>query len=129
LVRLFADEDVYNILKQLLSERGHDVVSTNDVGLQGVGDEVCFLHAATDSRVIVTHNGNDYALLHRAWLTWAGHWRIETQPVHHGVLVVPQFPLLDPESTASSIDQLLRTTSLTNTFYRLDRQGHWKQHG
>lgn len=128
-MRLFADEDVYNELKQLLTESGHDVVSPIELGLRGAGDEMCFLHAASDARTIITHNGKDFSLLHRAWMTWPGQWNIATQPQHSGILSVPHQNLLSPTAAANRIDWLIRTSgSLLNTFYRLERSGLWRSY-
>ena len=128
-MRVFDDEDVYKELKRRLTESGHDVVSPADLGMRGVGDEVCFLYAATDSRVIVTHNAADFATLHAAWLTWAGHWRIGLQPLHAGVLAVPHRDRLRAEEAADHIQSMLRDpNALINAFYRLDRSGRWRSY-
>jgi hypothetical protein len=128
-VRVFADEDVYNELKRLLAAMRHDVVSPIDLGIRGAGDELCFLHAASDSRALLTHNEKDYSLLHRAWSTWAGHWGVGRQPLHFGVLIVPHQDLLDVDSAANRIHSMLQDpTALINAFYRLDRSGRWRSY-
>lgn len=125
-LRLFADEDVYSALKVLLVDRGHDISSPILINLRGIGDEMCLLHAAAERRTIITHNGNDFELLHRAWLAWTGHWKVPAPMDHAGILVVPQLQLLDASTTAERVDTILhREASLENALYRLDRLGRW----
>jgi hypothetical protein len=126
-VRFFADEDVYNELKRLLTNTGHDVISPAELGLRGMGDEICLLYAASDSRVLITHNFSDFSLLHRAWMSWAGHWNVPRQPAHSGLLAVPHKNLLDPVTVAARINLLAYGgTSLVNSCFRLDQTGSWR---
>ncbi len=49
-------------------------------------DDAQLFVAAQDNRVLVTKNGDDFALLHRAWQRWSAAWGVN--PTHAGILII-----------------------------------------
>jgi hypothetical protein len=91
----------------MLSERGHDVVTALHLGLRVETDDV-HLVAATDlQRVLLTHNGADFVLLHAAWRSWSAMWNVTPLPQHAGAISVPQNQLIPFHESADEIDALL----------------------
>ena len=73
-MRIYLDEDsVDHVLVRLLTQAGHDVQSPADAGRSGKPDPVQFLYAIQESRAILTHNHDDFVLLHRLILGARGH--------------------------------------------------------
>ncbi|MDQ6603892.1 MAG: DUF5615 family PIN-like protein [Chloroflexota bacterium] len=70
----------------LLRQFGHDVVHSQELGLKYEPDDAQLFAAAEDDRVLVTKNGDDFALLHRAWQRWSVAWGVH--PIHAGILIV-----------------------------------------
>lgn len=97
--RFCLDEDMPIALADRLSELGHDAVSAKrESALRGRRDEVVFLFAVRERRLLVTHNEEDFRLLHRAWRLWP-------LPLEHpGVLVVPQRYRTTVNELATSLD-------------------------
>jgi predicted nuclease of predicted toxin-antitoxin system len=82
-MNLYLDDDsVGAVLVRLLKREGHDVVIPVDVGTSGSKDPEHFTKAINLSRVLLTHNYDDFLLLHRLVLTSTGH--------HPGILAVRQ---------------------------------------
>ncbi len=87
-VRYALDEDCQSgALAAALRQHGVDVLTSNESGLVGVGDEEQLERAATSGRVLVSNNIGDFAALHRSWLAVGRH--------HAGIVVFPQqaFPI------------------------------------
>jgi predicted nuclease of predicted toxin-antitoxin system len=53
-MKIFADECVYKITVTLLRSWGHDVLTTQDVGLAGKPDEEILAYAMMHERVLIT---------------------------------------------------------------------------
>lgn len=80
-MKIYLDDDsVDALLIKLLNREGHDVVAPADVGKAGASDPVHFTFAVANGRTVLTHNHDDYQLLHEFLLAGGGH--------HHGLLVV-----------------------------------------
>jgi predicted nuclease of predicted toxin-antitoxin system len=78
-LKLFIDEDSQDkILVKLLFQAGHDVVTVNEVGMNGQPDSVVFAYAKQQNRLLFTFNCDDFEALHLA------------NPDHPGILVVYQ---------------------------------------
>ncbi len=78
-LKLFIDEDSQDrILVKLLRNAGHDVVTVNEVGMNGQPDPVIFAYAREKNRLLFTFNCDDFEALHLA------------KPNHPGILVVYQ---------------------------------------
>ena len=74
MTRLFADEDFPLPVVAELRALGHDVLTTLDAGLAGVGtpDPDILAEATRLGRAVLTANRGDFARLHRADPTHAG---------------------------------------------------------
>ena len=65
-LKLLIDEDSQaKVLVQLLRKAGHDVVTVNEIGLVGQPDPVILAYAKQNNRVLLTHNCQDFKLLHQ----------------------------------------------------------------
>jgi predicted nuclease of predicted toxin-antitoxin system len=78
---LYLDDDsAESVLVPLLSADKHDVVIPTQVGNAGKKDASHFIYAIRNKRVLLTHNHDDFELLHQLVLLVVGH--------HPGILVV-----------------------------------------
>lgn len=79
-LRLLVDEDTQEkLLVDLLKKAGHDVVTVNELKLQGSDDIVVFNRAITEKRVLLTKNCRDFKKL-----------LDEKNPKHPGILGIYQ---------------------------------------
>jgi hypothetical protein len=76
------DEDTSRALERTLRQLGYDVVSVHSVGPKGVDDALVLEQSIALSRMVVTHNADDYRALHASFL--------RTGRRHPGILCVPQ---------------------------------------
>ena len=80
-MNLYPDDDSADaLLVRLLLADGHDVQVPLQVGLAGDDDPVHFMHAIRTGRVLLTHNLDDFKLLHELVTLLGAH--------HPGILVV-----------------------------------------
>ncbi len=78
---LYLDDDsVGKLLVRLLVRAGYDVQTPADVGKSGQKDPIHMMQAIGSRRVLLTHNYDDFKLLHELILFVNGH--------HPGILVV-----------------------------------------
>ncbi len=64
-MRLYLDDDSVNrVLVAQLRQAGHHVEIPADIGYIGRADAVHLLHAVQESRVLMSHNHDDYRDLH-----------------------------------------------------------------
>lgn len=107
---LYLDEAVRLDLAATLQAMGYEVHTTLWENRLSTLDPDQLLYAVERGWAFVTHNREDYKLLHRAWTLWG------VQPPHAGILVLEQ--LAAPQPLATAIDELLRTSpTLTHTLY------------
>ncbi|MCP4394997.1 MAG: hypothetical protein GY804_12135 [Alphaproteobacteria bacterium] len=59
------DEDMNPKIADLLREHGHDVLTVDEADRKGESDPSQFAYAQENNRIMVTHNADDYAELHR----------------------------------------------------------------
>jgi predicted nuclease of predicted toxin-antitoxin system len=67
-IRLYLDRHVINRLADDLLERGFDVLTTQQAGLDTASDEQQLAFATAERRAILTFNIRDFAPLHKRWL-------------------------------------------------------------
>lgn len=78
---LYLDDDsAQALLVRLLLADGHDVEVPAKAGIAGMKDPVHFMYAIRTGRILLTHNHDDFKLLHELVLLVSGH--------HPGILVV-----------------------------------------
>ena len=122
----YTDHDVAPRLAILLHAMGHDVVTTRQLGLTRAGDEEQLLTAAQQQRVFVTHSGDDFLLLHRAWRLCSRSCLPTPPPEHAGILVIPQAPRLGHHVAARALDGLVKAgVPLANELYRWRHGSSW----
>jgi uncharacterized protein with PIN domain len=71
MLKFHLDEHVPNALANGLRQHGVDVTTTADAGLLNAGDPAQLAYAATEGRVIITHD-DDFLRLHAAGTTHGG---------------------------------------------------------
>ena len=80
-MQLYLDDDsVRSILIRQLATAGHDVVIPAYAGIAGQEDATHLMYAIETRRALLTHNHDDFELLHDLILLAGGH--------HPGILVV-----------------------------------------
>lgn len=90
--RFVLDENFEARTAQELRVLGHDVVTTTALNVRGAPDYTLLLVATDEERIVVTHNVDDFLLLHCIWLALATRWRIEpVQAAHPGILGLTQY--------------------------------------
>lgn len=89
----------------LLRGRGHDVITSRELGLDRASDGLHLLEAAKRRRILLTYNERDFLLLHDAWLRWSAAWGV--QPLHCGVLMLPQRQRWSPTHVLVEIETVL----------------------
>ena len=67
---LYFDAGVQPSFRVLLEERGHDVLTTQELGQIAALDAEQLVTATQLDRILVTHNGKDFRTLCQAWPTW-----------------------------------------------------------
>jgi len=65
------DHNVKAQVQGLLRGRGHECAVALERGLDRASDDLLLLNAADTSAILVTHNKQDFRLLHRAWHSWS----------------------------------------------------------
>lgn len=100
---ILLDHNVSRDYLELLTGHVDAVRSARDEHLDRADDSALLVYAAERGWVIVTHDSNDFWLLHRAWHRWAVAWHIRPMPRDGGVLVLPQRPHLPPEHLVSNV--------------------------
>ncbi|MDJ0731143.1 MAG: DUF5615 family PIN-like protein [Crocosphaera sp.] len=72
-LRLLLDEDCQaKVLVKMLENMSHNVITVNEIGLQGMADDVVFDYARKNNRVLMTYNCDDYEKLHEINQTHSG---------------------------------------------------------
>jgi hypothetical protein len=76
------------------------------------------VESADLQRTAITHDTRDDPLRHAAWITWPSRWQVSSHPLHHGILLIPQPPMLSHEAAALELDRFLRReVQLPDTLY------------
>jgi len=112
--RFFLDNNVSHALQALLTADQHTVTTSRAHGLAG-RDDVAQLLAAVDLQaVLVTHDREDFLLLHGAWLALAARWQQAEE--HHSIVILPQ----------AKEPQLHRYLTEFDTSQRPTRNAYWR---
>jgi hypothetical protein len=126
LARFFLDEDIGSELATLLRIAGHDVLSTGEAGLRSNPDSDQLLHAWLDQRIVVTHNSDDFFLLHLAWTDWPVAWATNPIPRHAGIAVIRQPPRLSHADAAIALSDLAASgMPIINDIVSLSHSREW----
>jgi len=72
MIKLYLDEDMSSRVAQALRSKGFDVLSSHEVGNDGLSDEEELRIATKEGRHLVTYNAKDFlALANPFWGLWA----------------------------------------------------------
>jgi predicted nuclease of predicted toxin-antitoxin system len=114
---LYLDADVPLRLAGLLTSNGHPTRTTQDEDRKTAGDDEQLLYAARQGWVLITHNKDDFLLLHDAWRRWG------MVPSHAGILLMEQAPA---DELAPAILALLGTNrALADELWGWNRRDAW----
>ena len=118
----FLDNDVATEIAENLSVAGYPTISSRALRRQRANDAQQFTYAAVNGRVLITHNGRDFKLLHQGWRLWKETWGLVAS--HHGIIELPQATvaelaanLLGPTQLAQLVIDLFATGSPTPDEY------------
>lgn len=126
MARFYFDEDISFQVVGLLRAVGHDVETVDDSKLREAKDHEQLLHAFQTERLLVTHNSKDFVLLHLAWIRWSAVWNVDPLPMHPGILVIPQTPVLVHRDAAYVLGELVDSgRELRSTVLSWRRQSGW----
>ena len=125
----YLDNDIPVRLADCLKGEGYDAITARGLNLRAATDARHLLNAAQRGRILITHNFDDYELLHDAWQPWGEAWHARER--HQGIVVVPQGRRFGidwtPESTARELVNLLETCGdMTNRLIRRTALG-WEE--
>lgn len=73
-MKLYLDEDMSSRVAQALRERGHNAVSSHEVGNDGLSDQEQLRYATEQGRHLVTYNRRDYLMLANQWYQQKRHF-------------------------------------------------------
>lgn len=100
---------------------GHRATTARDQNRTTDSDDRHLLFAAENHWIVVSHNGDDFILLHQAWRRWSEAWGI--QPMHSGILIVPP---LDEQAIAWQLNEIAQFGyPLRNELYEWDPNTRW----
>jgi hypothetical protein len=109
----YIDDGIALALAPALFRLGHFATTSQDEGRKGANDEVHLWLAAQQGWTLVTPNGQDFRMLHRAWQLWG------VPSSHAGILVIAQVPTVLANQAATAIDDLVRQGQpLPNRLYQ-----------
>lgn len=110
----------------LLEDNGHDILASRDVNSERLPDDVLLLTTVRLGRVFITHNRNDFRMLHDAWVTWPAAFGMALPP-HPGVLLLDSGP---PETLAQVLVDffdVVRPDNLPNTIFWWHHRDGWRR--
>jgi len=130
----YTDQNVSAAVARALRARRLDAVSTDERGNKGAGDQRQLLIATAERRAVVTHDGRDFRLLHRAWREWSVAWGVAARYRHGSIVVVPQGGQGDREMPAGRVADLVTELAraydnLTGRFFVWSWRDGWRESG
>ena len=123
---LYLDNDVSVRAAPPLQALGLTVTTTAQLNRRTAGDHEQLLLAARRQWVLVTHNWDDFRLLHGAWHLWARDWAVS--PVHSGILVTQHGPVQEIVETVAGFLAAHSADQIANTLWRHRRSTGWVMH-
>lgn len=114
----YLDDGIALNLVGHLQRLGYVAHTADGEGNKGRPDEEHLWFAAQHGWVLVTQNGQDFRMLHRAWHLWG------VPLMHAGILVVEQRSAVLSHTTAQDVHELVdRGAVLTNRLFQRRPQG------
>lgn len=86
----YLDENVAEGLTGALARLGVEAVTTAHVGRKSASDAQQLLYARETGRALITHNNNDFLLMHETLILWSRAWNVPNPMLHAGILVIDQ---------------------------------------
>jgi hypothetical protein len=121
--QFFLDNNVTGALHALLVGDGHTMFTSRGEGIAS-GDDITQVLAATDRDAIcVTHDTEDFLLVHRTWLALAARWQQADE--HAGIIVLPQEGESELHRYLADFVQSRRPTR--NIYWRYRPSDGWTQ--
>jgi predicted nuclease of predicted toxin-antitoxin system len=112
----YLDHNVPLDLAGQLRARGYHALHTRELGLQQQHDAAQLLTALDRQAVLVTHDRQDYLLLHRLWQLLRA--RYPAVPPHAGIL---RLPVADAAQLAAALEAFVQGGQVAvNAYY------HWQ---
>lgn len=100
------------------------MISAREIGQERSDDAEHLFIAAKQRRIVITHDRDDFILLHRAWQRWSAGWHVSA--FHSGILIVPQPPRLTVVQCDQEIESLIaRQSALTNALFQWTTSAGW----
>ena len=128
MARLYLDENVAVRAIPLLAMHGHEAIWSRLVMPSGTSDHHHVTTAKMADRIIVTHDGKHFLLLHRAWHEWFAMFGNPPLASHAGIIFIPQPPTVSIERAVDLIADLLGrpgTRTLANRFLSWTSRSGW----
>jgi hypothetical protein len=118
---VYLDQNIARATAELLRTQGHTVTTAHQVGMDRATDDAQLLLAAQRGWVLVTHNIDDFILLHDAWRRWSAAWGVSSE--HAGILILDEVVAAE---IARAVGTILRSGNpLANQLYRWRRRSGW----
>ena len=115
-IKLYLDEDVPYAFAQALSNRGVDVITTQQVGNDSLSDEEQLDYASKVSRTIFTHNKKDFLILNNR--------KLQDNKEHPGIILSDQLPI---GTILRRFMKLWFSVSAEDMRNRSEFLGNWKE--
>jgi hypothetical protein len=117
----YLDEGLALAIATELRALGHDATTADAEGRKGAPDEAQLWFAAQRGWIVLTHNGADFHLLHRAWIRWG------VPRPHAGILVLEQLPTGLARLAAQTVHgHVQQQGDLTATCWDWSRRQGWR---
>lgn len=120
---LYLDQNVPRAVGEAMTPQGHTSRTVYQLGLEAARDDLHLFRCWQEGWTFVTHDTDDYELLHRAWLRWGPGWGVSPPPVHSGIIALPQVGA--PALVGPVGDFLAATPPLANRMYRWRQAEGW----
>jgi predicted nuclease of predicted toxin-antitoxin system len=124
MVTFYLDHNIsYRILPYLHSA-GHQTVATRETGMNRADDDAQVFFAWQNGWITITHNRQDFLLVHHTLRRWGDLWHITD--IHAGILAFPDS--LAIREQARLLDVFIASDfPIANTFYEWRSIGSWVQ--
>lgn len=129
--KLLADHNLRRMAILLFRNRGHDIVTARELGLDRASDGHLLLTAAGMRRTLLTANIDDFVLLHDAWRRWTMAWAVDAE--HAGVIILPQDQDWDAARTVAEVESIVGPAGadeasgpLRNRLWQWRPSGRWR---
>jgi hypothetical protein len=126
LTRIYLDHNVSLRLLPPLRDVDQAVISARDLGYGLLTDDAHLLIATRESRVLVSHDRDDFTFLHDAWLSWPTAFGL-TLPPHPGIIILDLAPYEQLAHTLNSFLHVTTPAKLANQRFWWHRLAGWRR--